>query len=67
MFALLKMQWAFIDYKKKLKSRQSPIGKLVMVCMLLANCHCCYNEGSEISKFFNLKPPRLTEYLDLSS
>ncbi|RAW26471.1 hypothetical protein PC110_g17115 [Phytophthora cactorum] len=45
-FGHLKTQFALIDYKKSLKIRLSPVGKYVLVSMLLLNCHCCHYGGN---------------------
>ncbi|ETP06640.1 hypothetical protein F441_17000 [Phytophthora nicotianae CJ01A1] len=62
-FGSMKSLWAFIDFNKSLRLRQSPIGKYMLVNMLLTNCHCCYNGGNQISAFFGLAPPSLDAYL----
>lgn len=38
-FKLMKSLWAYVDFKKGLKIRLSPVGKFVRVSMLLTNCH----------------------------
>jgi len=63
-FGRLKTLWAFINYDKKMKARNAPIGKIFLVATLLTNCHCCMQpRGSQISMFFDLQPPSLDEYL----
>ncbi|OWZ21783.1 hypothetical protein PHMEG_0003613 [Phytophthora megakarya] len=62
-FKELKTLWAFIDFKKSLRVRLSPVGKYVAISMLLSNCHCCYYQGNQISSYFNLAPPSLESYL----
>lgn len=62
-FKELKTLWAFIDFKKSLRIRLSPVGKYVAISMLLSNCHCCYNQGNQISLYFALAPPSLASYL----
>ncbi|KAF4132558.1 DDE superfamily endonuclease [Phytophthora infestans] len=62
-FGSMKSLWAFIDFNKSLRLRLSPIGKYVLVSMLLTNCHCCYNGGNQISASFGLAPPSLDAYL----
>ncbi|KAG2888216.1 hypothetical protein PC118_g20320 [Phytophthora cactorum] len=63
-FGGLKTQFAFVDYKKSLKIRLSPVGKYVLVSMFLLNCHCCYYGGNQISEYFGVDPPSLDEYLN---
>ncbi|RLN10216.1 hypothetical protein BBJ28_00010397 [Nothophytophthora sp. Chile5] len=62
-FGIMKRLWSFVDYKKKLRLRLSPIGKFVRVAMFLTNCHCYYNGGNQISRYSDLEPPSLEEYL----
>ncbi|KAE8976455.1 hypothetical protein PF005_g25832 [Phytophthora fragariae] len=63
-FGIMKRVWAFIDFKKNLKLRLSPVGKFVRVVMLLTNRQCCYFGGNQISTYFNLPPPTLRDYLE---
>ncbi|KAE9173874.1 hypothetical protein PF005_g26091 [Phytophthora fragariae] len=58
-FGRLKTLWAIINFKKSNKIRLSPVGKYVMISMLMTNCHCCYYKGNPISSFFALAPPSL--------
>ena len=53
--------WAFLDFKKKLKLLMSAIGKQYLVGTLLKNAlTCCY--GSQVCEYFDLDPPSLQEY-----
>lgn len=63
-FGRLKGQ-ATVDYKKQNCVYLSPVGTVVQVAMFLANCHCCYNGGNQISQYFSLNPPSLGEYLEV--
>lgn len=63
-FKVMKSLWAFITYKNLSKIRLSPVAKIVCVAMLLTNCHCCHEGGNQISKYFEIDPPTLEEYLD---
>lgn len=56
--------FAFVDFKKDLKINLSAIGKIYTVCALLQNAHTCLY-GNTTSRFFNLQPPELEEYLRL--
>ncbi|EGZ11742.1 hypothetical protein PHYSODRAFT_317192 [Phytophthora sojae] len=47
--------------------RLSLVGEFVRVAILLTNCHCCYNGGNQISQFFDLPPPPLEDYLDITN
>jgi nuclease HARBI1 len=64
-FGLLKALWKFIDFKKQHKILLSPVARIILVAMLLTNCHTCYHEGNQISMYFDLKPPSLEQYLSL--
>jgi hypothetical protein len=59
-FGRLKNLWAFLQFDKKQRVRQSPIGKMWLVAVLLTNCHTCLQpEGNQISQ------PSLEEMLCL--
>ena len=53
--------FAFLDFKKNLKINLSPVGKMYLVCALLANARTCLY-GNMTSDFFNWDPPSLEEY-----
>lgn len=61
-FALVKTEFAFVDYKKNQKIYLQPIGKIFSVAVILTNCHTCFY-GSETSIYFNCPPPKIEEYL----
>ena len=52
----------FNTYPKNLKVLLSPIGVYYLVSTILTNCHTCLH-GNEISKYFDLAPPSIEEYL----
>ena len=53
--------FAFLDFKKKHKLYQGPIGKMYICCALVTNAKAClYGNGT--SEYFNLDPPTLEEY-----
>lgn len=62
-FGKLVTIWAYLDYRKKLKLRQAPLGVVFGVCALLTNLHTCYY-GSEVSHFFGVAPPSPSQYLN---
>jgi len=57
--------FAFLDFKKNLKLHLQPVGKYYLVGALLTNCHTCFN-NSQVSSYFGIAPPSLSEYLHLS-
>ena len=58
-------QFAFVDFKKNLRLHRNAVGKIYQVAALMTNCHICLY-GSQASKFFDLDPPTLEEYLSVS-
>jgi hypothetical protein len=64
-FGRIKTLWEFMNWDKKQRARQSPVGKTFQVAVLLTNCHTCLQPlGNQISMYFGLKPPSLQEYLN---
>ena len=53
--------FASMDFKKKLKVGLSAVGKMYIVCALLANAHTCLYK-SMTSTFFDLDPPIIENY-----
>lgn len=62
-FGKLVAQYAFLDFKKNLKIYMQPVGKIMVVGVLLCNCHTCLH-SSQTSDYFRLDPPTLEKYLD---
>ncbi len=52
----------FNTYDKNLKVLLSPIGIYYLVANIFTNCHNCLHPN-QISKYFDLAPPSLEEYL----
>ena len=43
LFKEIKIQWTALDFKRKMKVGESPVGSLYLAGMLLSNCrNCCY-------------------------
>jgi hypothetical protein len=40
-FGRVKMQWEFLNWDKKNRARQTPVGNLFFVGVLPTNCHTC--------------------------
>jgi hypothetical protein len=63
-FHLIKSQWAFVNWDRKMKVRNSPIGMIWLVATLLTNCLTCTKpRGNQISMYFSMYPPTVEEYL----
>lgn len=61
-FGKLLSLFAFLDFRKNLKVLLQPVAKYYIVGAILTNCHHCIY-GSQTSKYFNLSPPTLENYL----
>ena len=53
----------FLDFKKNLKIRLSPIGKMYIVCAFLMNFRTCLYRSMS-SNYFSIDPPTINEYLE---
>ncbi|OWY96904.1 hypothetical protein PHMEG_00032709 [Phytophthora megakarya] len=63
-FGRVKDLWEFMNWDKKQRVRQSPVGLNFYVAILLFNCHTCLQPvGNQISMYFGLMPPTLDTYL----
>ena len=54
--------FAFVDFKKNMKLYLQAVGKLYLVSTILYNARVCLY-GSTTSKFFEVEPPILEDYL----
>ena len=57
----IKERWRALDYKKLLRIRNMPVGKMFAFALLLKNAHCCLN-GNQTSNYFDCLPPTLVEW-----
>ena len=56
------IKWfAFMDFKKNLKVALTAVGKMYIVCALLANARTCMY-GNTTATFFQLPPPNIEDY-----
>ena len=55
-------KFAFVDFRKQMKLYEKPINKIYRVAVLLTNCHNCLYPN-QTSKYFDLEPPSLFDYL----
>jgi hypothetical protein len=54
----------FVDFKRALSIRLSPIGKIYIVCALLQNAYTCLY-GNIVSNYFEVQPPSIEEYFQI--
>ena len=59
----LKQNFTVLDFKRKLKVNEAPIGLLSISSILLWNFKTCLGHGGEISAAFQCTSPSLDEYL----
>ena len=64
-FKEVKMQFTVMEFKRKMKLVESPIGLMFLCCMFLSNCRN-FIYPNQISHYFNCRPPTLENYLRLS-
>ena len=60
-FADIKNYFAFLDFKTKLKTGLSAIGKMHLACALLHNARTCLY-GNLTSRHFDIHPPQPRDY-----
>jgi hypothetical protein len=58
----IKTKFAFIDYKKCLRIRNSHCKETIFTAIFLTNCWKCLN-GCNTSQYFDEQPPTLENYL----
>lgn len=61
LFKEIKMHFVTVDFKRKMKVLESPIGMLYMASMVFANFRNCLCPN-QISKYFGVAPPNLEKY-----
>ena len=61
-FKELKMHFATVDFKRKMKVFESPVGMLYTGAMILSNVRNCFYPN-KISQYFGVAPPSLKEYV----
>jgi len=60
----VKQTCSFLDFPRRLKLREGPVGLLYCTAALIWNMRCC-TYGGATSTFFKCPPPALAEYLGL--
>lgn len=63
MFKEVKTYWTMVDFPRKMRVLQAPVGSLYVAAVLLSNIRNCFYRN-ETSIYFNCKPPTLEEYLN---
>lgn len=63
-FKDIKQVFSYLDYSRKLKLQEGPVGLLYLVAALLWNLRSCLY-GSQTSSFFGCSPPSVEKYLGL--
>ncbi|GAU93734.1 hypothetical protein RvY_05626 [Ramazzottius varieornatus] len=58
-------KFAFVDFRKQMKLYEKPVNRIYRVAVLLTNCHHCLYPN-QTSRYFDLEPPSLFEYLSCS-
>lgn len=62
-FKEIKCYFTTMDYKRKMKALESPVGMLYKSAMILCNIRNCIYPN-QIARYFNCTPPTLEEYLN---
>lgn len=60
----VKQTCSFLDYPRRMKLREGPVGLMFCTAALVWNMRCCIYGGAT-SSFFKCPPPTLAEYLGL--
>jgi hypothetical protein len=58
----LKGLWKCMDYKTVLKMKGQPVGKIVLVALILRNAHSAMN-GSQTSQYFRMSAPPFEDWV----
>ena len=61
LFGNISNYFKFIYFKRQMKVNLSPVGKMYVVCALLANAQTCLY-GNQVSEMFGIDPPLLNDY-----
>jgi hypothetical protein len=61
-FQEVKSYWGIVDYRRKLRILQAPVGALYIASMLLTNFRSCFHPN-KISQYFSCEPPSIQAYV----
>ena len=62
-FKEVKLYFTTVDYKRKIKVFESPVGSLYLAAMLLSNMRNCIYRN-QVASYFNCTLPTLEDYLE---
>lgn len=62
----LKQYWTTVDFKRKMKVGEGPVGAVYLACLILTNLRNCLHPNP-VSHYFACSPLTLEEYLSLRS
>ena len=62
-FKEVKLQFSAIDFKRKMKVREHPVGMIYLASILLSNFRNCLHPN-QMSRYFDCPPPDLTTYVN---
>lgn len=62
MYKEVKLYWTTVDFKRKMRIGEAPVGLLYVSAMLLTNFRNCLYPNT-VSQYFNCTPPSLGDYL----
>ena len=62
LFGNITSYFKIIDFKRQMKVKLSPLGKMCFVCALLENAQTCLY-SNQVSQMFAIEPPTLSDYL----
>jgi hypothetical protein len=63
-YAKIVQYWAFIDFHKQMKIQLIRVEAMWCIAVFLTNVILCARGYIQISKYFDLPPPTLKEFLD---
>jgi hypothetical protein len=63
-YAKIVRYWAFVDFKKQMKVQSGRIEAMWRIAAFLTNAVLCAKGYNQISKYFDLPPPTLDQFLD---
>ena len=62
-FREVKRYWTLVDFKRKMRVRESAVGAMYIAAVILTNVrNCCY--PNTISQYFDCSPPSLQDYIN---
>lgn len=63
-FKEVKCYWTTVDFKRKMRLKESPIGALYQAAVVLTNMRACVYPN-QTSQYFDCAPPSLEEYVGI--